>query len=428
MMKSCKKEITAPAVITVSVSGITQTSAVSGGNVTDDGGAEVIKRGVCWGTTQDPASASNHTRDGAGTGTFISNITGLTANTKYYIWAWALNSIGMSYGNENSFITNPVVLATITTPDITSINSSTAVCGGNITSNGGGDIIERGICWAIHQKPTIKSDRTSDGTGSGSFTSEIKCLSFATTYYVRAYATNSAGTAYGNEQSFTTLGTNPVIFNSDLTYGSVSDIEGNCYKTIQIGNQTWMAENLRTTKYNDGTPMPEVTDVSAWLVLDENPGYCWYENEIINKQDYGALYNWGAVKSGKLCPDGWHIPADSEWHQLILFLDPEAVSNDYSRVESFIAGGNLKEKGTSHFMDPNTGADNESGFTAIPGGLLQIMGSFNLKGESCLMWSSTMSEVYPGKVWVRIVYFEHSNVIRYSHVRQNGFYVRCLED
>jgi hypothetical protein len=193
-----------PTVTTANVTDITQTSAISGGNVTKTGGEDVIARGVCWGTTQNPTTAMSITSDGKGNGAFTSSITGLSANTNYYVRAYATNSEGTSYGNEDAFITSSILPATLTTTVISSITSTTAVSGGNITNDGGGTITARGVCWNTETAPTISNSKTSDGTGTVSYTSSLTGLAANTMYYVRAYATNSAGTAYGNEITFTT--------------------------------------------------------------------------------------------------------------------------------------------------------------------------------------------------------------------------------
>jgi len=217
------------------VSAITQTSATTGGNVTGDGGAEITARGVCWNTTANPEITHNKTINGKGTGAFTSTLSQLTAGTKYYFRAYATNEAGTAYGKELSFTTEQIQIATLTTSDVTSVTATTAVSGGNITDDGGGDITVRGVCWATTENPTTSDNKTSDGTGAGSITSDITGLTAATTYYVRAFATNSAGTNYGNQVSFTTLsGSSAIIFNPVLTYGSVTDIDGNVYKTITI--------------------------------------------------------------------------------------------------------------------------------------------------------------------------------------------------
>ena len=195
-----------PIVTTADVTDITQTTAVSGGNVTDDGGASVTARGVCWSTSQNPTISDNHTSDGNGTGSFTSNLTNLTANTTYYVRAYATNENGTSYGEQKSFTTlQNIELPTVTTTDVTDITQNTAVSGGNVTDDGGAAVTARGVCWSKDPNPTIDNSFISNGNGTGSFTIEISGLTSATTYYVRAYATNSEGTSYGEQKTFTTL-------------------------------------------------------------------------------------------------------------------------------------------------------------------------------------------------------------------------------
>ena len=408
ILHSCKKDKTTPPVLTTAEpTEITQKTVRSGGNITSDGGEEIIIAGICWSTSANPSVKDKHTNDAKESGSFTSRLEGLTPDTRYYLRAYAYNKADLGYGNEVTFTTSPIALATLTTAIIDSITYSTAICGGNITFDGGGAIIERGICWAVHQNPTTNNDRTLVGIGTGSFTSEIKCLSFATTYYVRAYATNSAGTAYGDQLSFTTQGTNPIIFNPDLIYGYIQDIDGNCYKTIQIGDQTWMAENLKTTRYNDGSPIPNVVDPDEWinlLIKSHDPStheltyeitgaFCWYNNDsAANENDYGKLYNFGAAESGKICPAGWHVPDADEWsslcnpYRIIEFpIDP---NNPYG-----ILGNELMERGTNHW-DESLGT-NETGFTALPGGLRDYS-LFNGIGIKGYYWSSDRAGISYG--------------------------------
>ena len=195
----------APTVTTTDVTSITSNSAITGGNVTSDGGANVTSRGVCYGTSQNPTISGQHTSDGNGTGTFTSILTGLTANTTYYVRAYATNSEGTSYGEQKNFTTQQAVtLPTVTTNNVSDITQTTAVSGGNVTSSGYGTVTARGVCWSTSQNPTISDAHTTDGNGTGAFTSTMTSLGEYTTYYVRAYATNEAGTAYGEQKTFIT--------------------------------------------------------------------------------------------------------------------------------------------------------------------------------------------------------------------------------
>ena len=197
---------------------------------------------------------------------------------------------------------------------------------------------------------------------------------------------------------------------------TVTDLDGNVYKSILIGTQTWMAENLKTTKYNDGTSIPLVTDTTSWSNLS-TPAYCWYKNHEVNKDAFGALYNWYAVNTGKLCPVGWHVPSNAEW----------TVLTDYLGGES-LAGGKLKESGISYWHDPNTGATNETGFSARAGGnrLSSSDALFNELGNLGCWWSTT--EIDKDWAWDRLMYSNSSKVQRLFITEASGESVRCVKD
>ncbi|MCK7539516.1 MAG: hypothetical protein MZV63_55745 [Marinilabiliales bacterium] len=163
-------------------------------------------RGVCWSTSPPRPSQGNHTSDGTGNGSFVSNITGLTAGTLYYVRAYATNSAGTAYGNELSFTT--LALPTVTTAPVTNITQTGSTSGGNVISGGGADVTARGVCWSTTPTPVVTGNHTTNGSGTGSFVSNITGLTAGTTYYVRAYATNCEGTGYGDQLTFTTLPTN----------------------------------------------------------------------------------------------------------------------------------------------------------------------------------------------------------------------------
>ena len=195
-----------PILTTINISNITESSGTSGGNIISDGGSNISKRGICWSTAQNPTTSDYSTIEGSGTGSFSSALTGLTPSTTYYVKAYATNNMGTSYGNQISFTTSNISnsVPTVFTTSASSITSNSSVSGGLITSDGGATVTQRGVCWSTVQNPTIFDNTNNNGTGTGSYTSSITSLNSNTTYYVRAYATNSVGTSYGSQISFTT--------------------------------------------------------------------------------------------------------------------------------------------------------------------------------------------------------------------------------
>ncbi len=227
-----------PAVSTVAASSITQTTASSEGNVTSEGASPVLARGICWSTTINPTIVDNKTTDGEGTGTFSSSITGLTSGIAYHIRAYATNSTGTSYGPDMTFTTLGTV-PTLTTAVVSAITSSSAISGGNVTSVGSSPVTARGICWGTSVEPTIANSKTTDGTGVGEFISSISGLTFNKEYHYRAYATNSVGTSYGSDLTFTTLGT-PIVTTAAVSSLTISSAV--CGGSIVAEGQTTLSE------------------------------------------------------------------------------------------------------------------------------------------------------------------------------------------
>jgi uncharacterized protein (TIGR02145 family) len=377
-MNSCKKDPSLPVLTTSNIEEISQVSATSGGNVTGDGDAEVTAKGVCWNTSGNPAIADNKTSDGTGKGSYTSNLVDLNRNTKYYVRAYATNSVGTKYGDELSF-TTLAYQPTVSLNFILNITLNSATLQASVTSDGGSAVISRGFCWSnTNFYPEITDNKTVEGSGSGSFSGNITGLTEHTLYHVRAFATNSAGTMYSEVYALATMAqSHDINFNPDITYGTIQDIDGNSYKTVQEGSQTWMAENLRTTRFSDGTDIPLITDNSEWITLT-GPGFSWYYNDETSfKQTYGGLYNWYAVNSGKLCPAGWHVPSVSEW---TVFTDLLG-GIDAADIQ-------IREAGDDHWLSPNN-ATNSSGFSALPGGVRFYNGQFSAFGIMFSVWSST---------------------------------------
>lgn len=310
-------------------------------------------------------------------------------------------------------IPNPGNLATLTTLPIGNITDIAAITGGNITNDGGTPVTQRGVVWSTSPSPTTANNSTTNGSGTGSFTSNLTSLSASTTYYVRAYATNSAGTAYGNELSFTTTtGGGGIVTNP----GAGVTFDGYTYTSIVLGNgQEWMAENLRTTTYANGDSIPNVTDGTEWQSLTTG-AWAHYNNDSQYENPYGKLYNWYTVDDPRnVCPTGWHVPTDAEYTLLTDYLGGEHV-----------AGGKMKSTGTQYWSSPNTDATNESGFSGLPGGNRDSNGAFYLVGDYGLWWSSTTIDAY--FAWYRwLGYGDVSVGIDYVY-EENGFSVRCLRD
>lgn len=299
----------------------------------------------------------------------------------------------------------------IITATITDISSTGASSGGIVINNGGASIDSKGVAWSTDQNPTIGKNSTHDGSGQVSYVSLITLLKPAKLYYVRAYATNVAGISYGNQTSFTTYPNDQV--------GLVMDGEANTYKTEIIGTQTWMTENLRATKYRNGTTIPQVLSAMDWYNLI-SPACCVYGNNQINKADYGILYNWYTIDIGQdgnknICPTGWHVPTDAEWTILMTYLGGDSA-----------AVGKLKEIGLTHWHEENNDATNEAGFSARPGGARDFDGTFYGLGYYGGWWSST--ELVKGGALCRFLGYDGSGGFSWGRFEQDGFSVRCIKN
>ena len=206
-----------PSLTTLNISEITSSSAVSGGDVISDGGASITARGVCWSTTPNPTISDGFTIDGAGTGSYSSSIVGLSCGATYYVRAYATNSAGTTYGSQESFNTSQCAgsLPTVNTTSAMIITQASAQSGGTVTDDGGAEVIGRGVCWSTSQMPTIEDSFNNGSIGTGNYICDVMGLSPNTTYYVRAYAANALGIAYGNEVSFSTLVAGPDVADYD---------------------------------------------------------------------------------------------------------------------------------------------------------------------------------------------------------------------
>ena len=303
----------------------------------------------------------------------------------------------------------------LTTAPMSDISGTAATGGGNITYDGGSPVKQRGIVWNTTPNPTIENNLKSNGSGTGNYTINLNGLNYNTTYFVRAYATNSEKTEYGDQVTFTTTASE-VVLNTNLTYGSMTDQDGNTYATIEIGSQKWMAENLKTTRYSNGDSILNIPGFSQ--LLHDTGAWFYYTNNSSNNSAYGKLYNWYAVSDPRnVCPNGWHVPTDTEWNELTDYLGGELVAG--AKMKS-MAGWN---PGYSYINNSN-----ESGFSGLPGGRRSTFYNFNFGNAGSLgyWWSST--EFSESNAWYRGLTSINNNSMRYSTYKSDGFSVRCLKD
>ncbi|HPR31472.1 MAG TPA: FISUMP domain-containing protein [Prolixibacteraceae bacterium] len=583
-----------PVITTTSADSITGNSVFIGGDLSFDGGATILSRGICWSIHSSPSISDDHTDEGAGFGSFLSSISGLLPNTTYNARSYAVNNVGISYGNEITFKTL-AELPELTTSTVSNVFPTTVTCGGDIFSDGGDSILARGVCWSTHTNPTISDNKTSDGSGSGIFVSYIDSLIPNTSYYVRSYAINCRGINYGNEIKFKTKrdepilttntvtvismssatsggtilyeGSKPIIsrgicwsknssstINDDIaidegfvgnsfscqltglsantsysvrafaiteegvfyaigngfktstgpdvrfidasnittssvyctgelindggytvkergfcwstsknptvndnknilgkglgefktsitgllenkqyyvkayatnergtsysdvflfkTLGTVTDIDGNIYTTVTIGNQVWMAENLKTTKYNNGIEIPLVIDNTEWSSLNTAAYY-----SITFPPDVTEFYyNYYTISDTiNICPVGWHVPT---------YEDLDVLKNLFGGWE--IAGGPMKSK-SNEWLSPNTGATNASGFSGLPYGLRRNIGLIEGRSQSANWWYGSNSGFslsgYGFRLW-----FGDANCKTLLFYKNYGLSIRCIKD
>ena len=336
------------------------------------------------------------------------------------------------------------VTAPIVTTDAPSdIRLWTATAGGNVASSGGGNVTAKGICWSTSQNPTLDDSYTVDGEGTGTFISELTGLTAGTTYYVRAYATNFAGTGYGEEVSFTTLTVPAGDAQPCSGTATVTDYDNNVYNTVKIGNQCWMRENLRSTHYTDGTPIPLGSITSTTTGYRYNPN-----NNSSIVATHGYLYNWPAVMNGQnsssanpsgvqgICPTGWHVPSDAEWGQLVNYMGNYAqysYGSQYSSYNNttsyFVAKALASTEGWnnhtgSYTVGNNLSINNASGFTALPVG--NYNGSYSYFGSYAYYWSANESN--SSNAYYRGLSYNNANVNSGNDNKSYGYSVRCLRD
>ena len=362
---------------------------------------------------------------------------------------WNINNYNYA-GKSNAYSVRcvlgagtPVTAPIVTTDAPSDIRLWTATAGGNVASSGGGNVTAKGICWSTSQNPTLDDTYTVDGMGTGTFTSALNGLTPGTTYYVRAYATNFAGTGYGEVVSFTTLTVPAGDAQPCPDAATVTDFDNNVYNTVKIGNQCWMRENLRSTHYTDGTPIPLGATTSTTTAYRYNPN-----NNSSIVATHGYLYNWPAVMNGQssssanpsgvqgICPTGWHVPSDAEWGQLVNYMGNYAqysYGSQYSSYNNttsyFVAKALASTEGWNgstgtYVIGNNLSLNNASGFSALPVG--NYNGSYSYFGSYAYYWSANESN--SSNAYYMSLGYDGYGVSRNSYNKYNGYSVRCLRD
>ena len=395
-----------PTVTTAEVTDIQGETATFGGNVTDNCGLTVTTRGVCWSTSPNPTLDDSHTTNGSGNGSFSSSITGLTISTTYYVRAYATTSAGTGYGEQVSFTTRNGI-PTVTTVEVTSIGSAWAYSRGNITDDGGLAVEARGVCWSTSPSPTLADSHTSDGIETGSFVSHITGLSLNTTYYVRAYATNSFVTVYGNQLNFTTL--------DDYEYVDLGLPSGLLWATCNVGadspeeygdyfawgeTQPKDTYNWDTYQYsNGGFYDGEWGEFYAYLTKYCNSSYYGYNGFTDNlttllPEDDAATANWGS---------GWRMPTQAEWEELL-----DNTTHTYTTQNGVNGRLFTASNGNSLFL---------------PAAGYRYSSSLLFAGSDGYYWSSSLDSDYPGYAWYFTFY---SGYHMYAFDRNFGQSVRAV--
>lgn len=400
--------LTTPQLTTASISGITTNSAQSGGNITNDGGAEVTERGVCWSTSQNPTTSDSCTSDGSGTGSFTSSIESLNPDTRYYVRAYASTSLDTGYGEQVEFRTKDGRPG-LSTLAVTNITTYSAQSGGSITDDGGAEVTDRGVCWSTSQNPTTSDSCSSDGSGTGSFTSSLEDLNQDTKYYVRAYASTNLDTDYGQQLEFRTSDGR----DSNTTIVEVTSATG----------RTWMDRNLGASRaatskddekaYGDlyqwgrGADGHQKRNSSSQFALGPNsdvlsdsdqPGHGNFIENGYDPKDWRNPQNnnlWQDENGiNNPCPTGYRLPTEDEWEEEMNSWSSETTEAAFESPLKLPAAG---VRGWNDIIDGT--------------------GSF---GE---YWSSTIKDTRA----VSLAIFGWDALLPYSY-RANGYSVRCIKD
>lgn len=429
-----------PELLTREMSEVLQETARGGGEILDNGGDAITDKGLAYGTAPEPDLQGNYVSAGAGEDAFSVDLTGLTPATTYYARAYAVNSAGTAFGNQITFTTpEELLLAEVLTGGVSDISVYSALGSGEVIDDGGTPVTVRGMVYATTPEPSLSDQMAGAGSGTGVFEVVMTGLQPQTLYYARAFATNSGGTAYGEEIQFTTAAYTDVDGQPCPGLPVLTDQrDGQTYPTVFIGGQCWTQENLR---YLPEVHPPEQTSATQarYLVYGYDGNQVSEARSKPSYAQYGVLYNWPAAMAA--CPPGWRLPSHQEFESLIAY-----VVDNYNEVTNSNVGNALKSRrqvnspfGYPWATDehPRWDAHDENhgndlvGFALLPAGMLHPGGApgmwdpgFVSIGRQMWMWSSTQAGAFSRHRTVGM----GSGTSSWELYRDYGFSVRCILD
>lgn len=407
---ACRKEGSAPILGKPKVSQTYIHGATVEAEILYDGGTDITTCGFCWNTTGYASDDHTCAETGQVNGKLMFKPDTLRENTRYYIWAFAGNNKAVGFGSSTPFRTKAIRVPYVATYPAAMLTHNTVKINACLYEDNSFSTIERGICWSTSPNPSLEdSERKADVTSMPSYTVVISGLNPSTVYFFRAYATNSAGTGYGEIVSYRTLD------------GSVTDYDGFEYSTVRLGNQEWMASNLRTTSFSNGERIPKTGTETKNIEDELNPVYQWpyqyHEEHPELLEDDGRLYTWYAVNdSRKLCPEGWHIPSLDEWNEML----------------HHIGGDNPKTTDLRRFSyttDPLNPDVTEGSFRAQLAGFRNASGLFQSGfNYGTYWWSSTTGASNENGFAVFCSPSENDPASIREKSKKDGYSVRCIKD
>lgn len=394
---ACNNKEPIPQVFTQGIKNVGLNNVTAFGTITGRG---VSAKGFCWDTINIPNLSKNFTNEGDNSSSFSSQITNVLPDKKYYLFAYVTSSLGTAFSDVKEFVT--FTPPTINTYTMSASSFSTAVANGSVVISNSFTPIELGFCYDTKPNPSISNTKKTSSIYTA-FAANLTSLTPNTTYYLKAYATYSFGTIYGNEVNFKTPAA-PVVYTIS---GTMSDIDGNIYNTVTIGNQTWMTENLRVTSYRDGSPIPYSTN-NSWSSLTIGSRGELFNNSSLG---FGYLYNYRAILDAReIAPAGWHIPSKLEWQTLIDNLGGNTLA--MSQLASL--------SNWSSFLCSRT---NNSAMSIFGGGVRDNNGSDGFMFIKTNFWTGKNDNATA---------FEFNNTCTINSISglpsNTGCYIRCVKD